>query len=264
MKTRIISALVLVIITIPCIFLSEISRVLIFGAAGFICAYEYRSRMKDKGIITTGWVMYLFLAMQIFLTITHSGLMSYMAWFTVCIFLALFSGVLHKDVSGQGALYTLAGLSYPCFPFAIATIICVSSRWKITISIGILSSVLSDTFALLGGMLFGKHKIAPDVSPKKTLEGCISGALSSVLTALIIFCLFRSSVPITYFQCLVASFCSAILGQIGDLSESLLKRYIGIKDFSNLIPGHGGMFDRVDSLMFALPTAYFCLYIMKL
>ena len=64
--------------------------------------------------------------------------------------------------------------------------------------------------------------------------------------------------------CIVTAFLCAAMGQIGDLAESLIKRMIGVKDFSNLIPGHGGMFDRVDSLLFSIPTAYFCLYFASL
>ena len=122
---------------------------------------------------------------------------------------------------------------------------------------------------MLGGMRFGKHKLAPAVSPNKTWEGAICGAVSSVFTGILVWGLgllcadlpwlggLYSPLPLAV--CVVTAVLASSLGQIGDLAESLIKRMIGVKDFSNLIPGHGGMFDRADSLLFAIPTAYFCI-----
>ena len=264
MKQRVISAVVLLAICISCVLASHVTRVLFFCAAGILCAYEYRARMRDKGIRITGWVMYSYLAIQAFLSITGSGLMATMAWFTAGVFIALFSGILHRDVSGEGALFTLAGLSYPCFPFALMMHISVSDRWAVTLLIACLSTWICDAFALFGGKLFGKHKVAPDVSPNKTVEGCICGAVFSLLGGLIAWLAMRASTGITLLQSFATALAASTLGQIGDLAESLIKRYIGVKDFSNLIPGHGGMFDRADRLMFAIPTAYFCLFIFGL
>jgi phosphatidate cytidylyltransferase len=110
-------------------------------------------------------------------------------------------------------------------------------------------------------MRFGKHKLAPLVSPKKTVEGAVCGLLSSILSGLLAYWILGMSTPVSLRLCLLTAFLACVMGQIGDLAESLLKRMIGVKDFSNLIPGHGGMFDRADSLLFAIPTAYICLHI---
>ena len=260
MKKRVISAIVLIAVCAVC-FPFEKSRVLLVGAVGICCAYEYLSNMKKIDIHCTGWVLYMYLAVELFLTLTHSGLMAYIAWFTIAIYLALFSGVLHRNVSGKGALYTVAGLSYPCFPYALMMIISIRERWLATFALGCLSCWTCDTFALFGGKLFGKHKIAPAVSPKKTVEGCLCGAFFSVLAGVIIHFVSQHMTPIPFVPCVVTAFASSTAGQVGDLAESLLKRYIGVKDFSDLIPGHGGFFDRTDSLMFSIPTAYFCLHV---
>ena len=126
--------------------------------------------------------------------------------------------------------------------------------------LGAISSWACDSFALFGGMRFGKHKLAPLVSPKKSVEGCVCGALASLVAGFVIWALPvfpHLSLPV----CMITALVSSSLGQIGDLAESLMKRMMGIKDMSNLIPGHGGIFDRADSLMFAIPTAYLCLHI---
>ena len=263
MKQRVISAVILIALCAAC-FPFEISRVLLLGVAGILCAWEYLKNMESIGIHCTGWVLYGYLAVELFLTLTHSGLMAYIAWFTIAIYLSLFSGVLHREVSGKGALYTVAGLSYPCFPYALIMIISIRDRWLTTFALGCLSCWTCDTFALFGGKLFGKHKLAPDVSPKKTVEGCLCGTVFSVLAGVIVFFISRYFTPIPFVPCVVTAFASSTAGQIGDLAESLLKRYIGIKDFSNLIPGHGGVLDRTDSLLFSIPTAYLCLYLFGL
>lgn len=263
LKQRVLSALVMIAIVMVCVPF-EISRVLLIGVIGILCAYEYVSCMKAINIRCTGWVLYGYLAVQILLTMTHSGLMAYIAWFTAAVYLSLFSGVLHKEVSGQGALYTVAGLSYPCFPFALIMIISISARWVQAMALGCLATWFCDSFALFGGKRFGKHKLAPLVSPKKTIEGCLTGAVFSVLAGVAVYLVSRYYLPIPLIPCLVTALAASTLGQIGDLAESLIKRYLGVKDFSNLIPGHGGVFDRLDSLMFSIPTAYLCLYLFRL
>ena len=263
MKKRVSSATVLILLFAVC-FPFEPSRVLLVGGVGVCCAYEYLSKMKTIDVQCAGWVLYMYLAVEIFLTLTHSGLMAYIAWYSIAVYFALFSGVLHKDVSGKGALYTVAGLSYPCFPYALMMIISIRERWLTAYALGCISCWTCDTFALFGGKLFGKHKIAPHVSPKKTVEGCICGAVFSVLAGVVIYFVSQHMTPIPFIPCIVTAFACSTAGQVGDLAESLLKRYIGVKDFSNLIPGHGGFMDRTDSLMFSIPTAYLCLYLFGL
>ena len=124
--------------------------------------------------------------------------------------------------------------------------------------------MICDAFALFGGTRFGRHKLAPLVSPHKTWEGSISGALASVVAGAALYFLLPLIPGLVYrniplWVCVATAFLSSSMGQIGDLAESLVKRMIGVKDFSNLIPGHGGLMDRADSLLFAIPTAYLCL-----
>ena len=238
MKQRVISAVVLFAVCLAC-FPFEISRVLLVGAVGILCAYEYLSNMKKIGINCTDWVLYMYLAVELFLTLTHSGLMAYIAWFTIAIYLALFSGVLHQEVSGKGALYTVAGLSYPCFPYALMMIISIRDRWLTTFALGCLSCWTCDSFALFGGMLFGKHKLAPAVSPKKTVEGCICGTVFSVLAGVIIHFVSLRLQPIALLPCVVTAFACSIAGQIGDLEEILDlcltdERLIPCVDFAHL------------------------------
>ena len=109
----------------------------------------------------------------------------------------------------------------------------------------------TDSFAYLAGRQFGKHKLAPDISPNKTIEGSIGGVLGSVLLGLLVVP-FYNPVQFSVFEFVLLMVCLSIFGQLGDLVESAYKRQFNIKDSGNLFPGHGGVLDRFDSTFFAM------------
>lgn len=111
----------------------------------------------------------------------------------------------------------------------------------------------ADTGAYFAGRAFGRHKLAPHISPKKTVEGLIGGVVCALLLALVLSRFWPHVAPT---RLLVGSALAAAMGTVGDLSESLLKRGAGAKDSGHLIPGHGGVLDRFDSVLFAAWTLY--------
>lgn len=117
------------------------------------------------------------------------------------------------------------------------------------------ATFMADSGAYFTGHLFGKHKLAPLVSPGKTVEGFIGGIFASVLATFICKLIFWSSFP--SLSCLIIGCLIGIIGPLGDLSESLIKRGVNVKDSGQLIPGHGGLLDRVDALLFTAPTIYY-------
>lgn len=104
--------------------------------------------------------------------------------------------------------------------------------------------IFTDTFAMLMGMAFGRHKLIPKVSPKKTVEGSVLGSIIGTVVACLFYHFFVDKISVVV---VLATLALSIIGQIGDLIFSKIKRENGIKDFSNLIPGHGGILDRLDS-----------------
>lgn len=118
---------------------------------------------------------------------------------------------------------------------------------------------VSDTFAFFGGKLFGKHKLAERISPKKTWEGSIIGFLFTMLSGVIIWMFIYPDFSVWHW--LSVTIIIGFFAQLGDLFESNLKRSVKVKDSSNLIPGHGGALDRFDSILFAVPALYIFLYL---
>lgn len=121
-------------------------------------------------------------------------------------------------------------------------------------------SWLTDVFAYFTGRAFGKHKLCPKISPKKTVEGAIGGIIIPAVINIIVLAVFEKfffdGTVIPYWAMLIISPVLSVASMLGDLSASTIKRNFGVKDFSNLIPGHGGIMDRFDSCLFVLPAIY--------
>jgi phosphatidate cytidylyltransferase len=113
----------------------------------------------------------------------------------------------------------------------------------------------NDTGAFYTGTFFGKHKLAPNISPNKTIEGSMGGITGSIIAGFIFSLLFFNSLSLAFLT-IPCSFLMAIAGQIGDLFESAMKREGHIKDSGRILPGHGGMLDRIDGLLLAIPVLY--------
>ena len=122
------------------------------------------------------------------------------------------------------------------------------------------SACFTDTFAYFTGSFLGKHKLCPKISPKKTIEGAIGGVLGCILANVILYAVYDNLIfanPVhNYLAIVLISIVLSVVGMCGDLTASLIKRNYGIKDFGTLIPGHGGIMDRFDSILFVCAAFY--------
>ena len=175
---------------------------------------------------------------------------------SLIIFFGLFLFV-HRDripvaLDEVGKMVT--GFLYITIPLSFFLFIRMHPKGEFWIFYLLIVIFFSDTGAFYCGRSFGKHKLYPSVSPGKTWEGAIGGLLSSILVAY----LFTHFFPFTRFgiELLALTLCLSILGQIGDLAESMIKRNRGVKDSGKILPGHGGVLDRIDGLLFSIPALY--------
>lgn len=184
---------------------------------------------------------------------------------SICLALAVFT--FRAEMELKDLLATIFSLIYP---MALVSLAFALSRefpcgGTFAISFAIFLPVFSDTFAYLVGSTLGKRKLCPSISPKKTVAGAIGGLLGSVLCAVTFFLLFDlyAVIPVGYVSFsdsvavravvfVVLGIVGGVLAEIGDLAASRIKRTMNIKDFGNIFPGHGGVLDRLDSIMFTL------------
>ena len=175
------------------------------------------------------------------------------------ILLILFARVIASDMktSFKDIAYTFLGIFYVVFFMMFVAFIDGMENGKILIWYAILAAWGTDIFAYFIGKHFGRHKFSK-VSPKKSIEGCIAGTIGAILLMLLYTYVANTFWGMNYSYGFIAmiGLILSLIGQIGDFAASSIKRYVDIKDYSNLIPGHGGMLDRIDSLIFLAPFAY--------
>lgn len=168
-----------------------------------------------------------------------------------------------------GVIYSMALL----IPTALQTIVdvrrCGGEHGMFYVIIAISSAWVADTGAYLAGSFWGKHKLCPNISPKKTVEGVIGGFVLNIAAMLLFGFLFevpyyQHSVTVSYLSLFIIGFVGTIISILGDLSFSLIKRSCHIKDFSEIIPGHGGILDRFDSVIFEAPFVYLLVQILPI
>ena len=152
----------------------------------------------------------------------------------------------------------------PYFFSAIILIYCSGDMGLFYLLLTLVIAWGTDTCAMLSGMLFGKHKLIPSISPKKTVEGSIGGILGALLMATLYIAITNHwfFTAFHYIPVLCMAFFGSIIGQLGDLSMSYIKREYNIKDYGKIMPGHGGILDRFDSVLFVAPVVQAVLYLM--
>ena len=175
------------------------------------------------------------------------------------ILLVLFLHVIITEmrINVKDIAYTFFGICYVVFFMTFIALIGGLENGKILIWFTIISAWGTDIFAYFVGKTIGKHKFSK-ISPKKSIEGCVGGAVAAVI--MLVGYIFVSNTywgtDFSYINVAWIGLLLSLIGQVGDFSASCIKRYVDIKDYSNLIPGHGGILDRMDSFLFIAPFAY--------
>lgn len=261
MMKRTISAIIMLIIVVPLLLLGGTPYNIGIYLVSLVAMKEFIDikNSKKEVPIFIKVISYIFLSLIILTNINNDGAVFSIDYpYIAGIFLAyLIPTVLYHNretYSINDAFYFIGGIFF--LSTAMLLLISIRSIRLATMLYLILISTMTDTFAYLTGMLIGKHKLLVEISPKKTIEGTIGGTFFGTFIA-VVFYYNVISQTVSLPTLIIATVFLSIMGQFGDLVMSAIKRYYGKKDFSNLIPGHGGILDRFDSILFVLLSYVF-------
>ena len=221
-----------------------------------ICLYEYYKAFSAK-YKPVKWIGYLSTIIILLLHLIKDSLLNVIILTLFVSVLLLFLHVFRKKASVVDAIVTFFGICYITIFLLFVPLMEELPNGGLLIWYIFAVTWGADGFAYLVGKTMGKHKFT-DVSPKKTIEGCIGGIMGSIVFMLSITYVFNTwfDMNISYWAILGMAVVLSIVAQIGDLIASSIKRYVEIKDFGTILPGHGGMLDRFDSVIFAAPLTY--------
>ena len=257
MKTRIIAAVALLPFLLGIVlFLPKVYTAILFGLMAAIGAYEL---LHNTGLVKHKRLVWYAVVMALFVSLWGNTVTSYPAVLlgVLMFFFLLFGELLrnHDQLSFQELAYTfVAGI---ILPYLLSAVVRIHSQaaGRYLILLPFVVAFLSDTGAYFVGCAIGKHKLAPVISPKKTVEGLIGGVLTAIV-GVVAYCLILKSsfgFQVNWIYVPIYGLLGSLGAVFGDLCFSVIKRHTGIKDYGNLIPGHGGIFDRFDSMVVVAP-----------
>lgn len=227
-----------------------------------ICMYEYFSVIQ-KVCKPIKWIGYLSTIIVFLVSVFEYNIIQKVILFEIpVILLILFLHIILTDMKTtfKDVAYTFLGIMYITGFIMFLALIVSSNNGKIFLAYALIISWATDIFAYSIGRRIGKHHFSK-VSPKKSIEGCVAGAVAATICSLI-YTFILNNVGVfhvsgtSYLYIGILSFILSIISQIGDFTASSIKRFSDAKDFGSLLPGHGGMLDRIDSLIFIAPFLY--------
>lgn len=261
MKTRILSGLIMLPLLVIVYFggpLLIIGAFLIgiIGVREFYGAFE-NVKIKPSYIVANISILFLY-GINLFLRAYPE---MYLMWLGAVVIMGMLYMFNITERKINDGFVTIIGIVYVIFFSFHVVLIDQSGSYNILIWLVFITAFGTDIFAYFTGYLIGKHKLCPNISPKKTIEGAIGGVIGSVALSAGFGFLFCKEYLI---YCIVIGVIGSVMAQLGDLSASVIKRKLKIKDYGNLIPGHGGILDRFDSVLFTAPTIYYCIIVISL
>jgi len=291
MKTRIISAAVAIVLLAGVMYLGSTAVGLAIFTLALIGIHEFYKALEKSGykpVYALGYLSCLALLYPIVLRLVEAGMKAMLrgtrasaggmnaliigmsaliggntleiaAMFVFTLIVVLFCIMMFSNgrYSLTDIALTLFGMVYVVFLFSFVTLTRNMEKGYLYIWLIFIGAWATDTFAYFTGVAIGKTKILPKISPKKSLEGCIGGVVGCMLAMLLFGLYFYDvlKIPLLHFA-ILGLFCG-VISQIGDWSASAVKRAAGIKDYGSIMPGHGGVLDRLDSILFVAPVVYF-------
>jgi phosphatidate cytidylyltransferase len=240
------------------VFIVLVLLAIFFGLREFYTLSLPHSNAVDR-LLGTG------LALVLSLILSHAGPDTVFPFFVlVLLILTVFAMATAEDLSSTVSRMAVIffGIFYIGYLLSYVSMVRTMPNGRTWVLFLISTVWAGDISALLGGSYFGRHKLYPKISPNKTYEGLVGAVVGSVLVALAFALAFIPSLDAS--TCIVIGIGLGLFGQLGDFTESLVKRSARVKDSGSLFPGHGGMLDRIDSFLFSAPFLHYCLlYLVK-
>ena len=263
-RTRVITGSIILLVLGACVWIGPITRILFFYALIWFGAREMSDALNRMGFSTEPWIARVLGALHAVLFLLHDELVFHLSAIVLVVMGTLAVGMFrHKRVTDL-----LGSLSICFYPVSLYVGFCFlavqpDEFFYPVLLVTLFATSFCDAFAYFFGRWFGRHKLCPSISPNKTIEGAVSGTVIGTASGVLSWLILRNFAPTPLHVYLIASFFCTLAGQIGDLCASTIKRQAGIKDFSNLLPGHGGVIDRLDSFSFAMPTVMIVLHLFR-
>ena len=269
MIKRVLTGAAFAVLVLAGVLLRGWAMFALISLAMIVSVFEMYRSIRATGVEPVCWAGYLFCAVSIAaqaaaLSLSDGPNLSMYA-LLISVMAAVTCLVMRGKVAVDSLMVTLFPMLYPgIFYLALMDLLRLQNPAVVTVALvlAFFCASINDVFALFTGMLLGKHKLSPILSPKKTVEGSIGGLVASVLFAMAVPTLIRlifcwNPEIVAGLDVLPPLWAFAILGlvaggfsQIGDLAASMVKRHCGVKDFGHILPGHGGIMDRMDGILF--------------
>ncbi|MFH2033343.1 MAG: phosphatidate cytidylyltransferase [Candidatus Margulisiibacteriota bacterium] len=258
MILRSLTILILVPVVAACTYLGGLAFLALVLALALFSVNEFYSMMMRRGYKPAYWVgnaITIFFIVFAYYSLKLNWEPAHSAILTLAATAALFSGIFlkRKKDTIMDVMVTLFGMVYIGWFFSYFLFLRNLTDHGAYLFFLMFSIWAMDIMAYLFGKAFGRHKLAPSISPKKTWEGAIAGFLTCLIAASI----FSGMASIPMVDALILGVLIGIVAQFSDLVESLIKRDAGVKDSSALLPGHGGVLDRMDSFILTVPIMYY-------
>lgn len=224
----------------------------------FIGMHEFFNVAKNKNINPVSFLAYIFCILYYILLDKFSINGTFLVGLSIFTFICLCIPIINEKYNFIDVGITVVGFIYVSVFFSFISLIEQKKCGNYLIWLVFLSSWLCDTTAYYVGKYLGKRKLNPRISPNKTIEGSIGGLLGSIIACTLygIFINKIVAINIDMYHFFIISLLCGVFCQFGDLVASSIKRFVGVKDYSNLIPGHGGILDRFDSILFSAVVVY--------
>lgn len=256
MKQRIITGIIAFSILIVLIVIGKWALFATLLFVNAIAMYEYLATISRK--IDIPDIVFHIMIGTVMIVVNAFYPKYLLAVLVLDIILVFTKDIILKNTNTEKTIYTVWGSIYISFFISLAAGIVMGTHGVFILMMMLIACVACDTFAYFVGIKYGKHKLSPQISPKKSIEGSIAGFIAAVLICLIAggVQVFFNQLHIEFVFFIISGAILGVMAQFGDLAASMIKRQFGVKDYSNLLPGHGGILDRIDSQLFGFASMY--------